>query len=288
MKAIYHFVRRLLEHISADHISAYAAQVSFFMVISAIPLFTMMIPLIRFLVPMSESSITNVVLSLMPNSPELQSFISSILGDVFTNATGTIISISVLSTLWAASKGIYSMQMGLNSVAEVRETRNYFVRRFFAIGYTIGFVFILFFTIGILLFGNKIQLVFEYWFPLLVHFTSLIVLFRNGLSFVLFTSFFVIIFTLLPNQRFRFWRQIPGAAFAAIGWMIFSKIYSVYVDQLARFSYLYGSLAAIILLMLWLYICMYIVLVGAELNKMLTRIIISRTGRGEHGHYAKK
>lgn len=288
MKAIYHFVRRLLEHISADHISAYAAQVSFFMVISAIPLFTMMIPLIRFLVPMSESSITNVVLSLMPNSPELQSFISSILSDVFTNATGTIISISVLSTLWAASKGIYSMQMGLNSVAEVRETRNYFVRRFFAIGYTIGFVFILFFTIGILLFGNKIQLVFEYWFPLLVHFTSLIVLFRNGLSFVLFTSFFVIIFTLLPNQRFRFWRQIPGAAFAAIGWMIFSKIYSVYVDQLARFSYLYGSLAAIILLMLWLYICMYIVLVGAELNKMLTRMIISRTGRGEHGHYAKK
>lgn len=269
MKTLISLIKSLVVNTFNDNVPAYAAQVSFFMVISALPLFTMLIPLLRYIIPISEASVINAVLSFMPNSPELHNFITSITQDVYTNSTGTIISISVLSTLWAASKGIYSLQVGLNSVAEVKETRLYIVRRVFAIGYTIGFVFVLLFSISIMLFGNKIQLLFEYFFPILAHFDTLIRAFRNGLSFTLFMLFFVIIYTMLPNQRFRFWRQIPGAACAAIGWMIFSQFYSIYIEQIGRFSYLYGSLAALILLMLWLYACMYIVLIGAEINKMI-------------------
>ena len=82
--------------------------------------------------------------------------------------------------------------------------------------------------------------------------------------------FFVFIYTILPNTRLSFWRQIPGAAFTTFGWMIFSYVYSLYIDHVANFSYIYGSLTALILLMLWLYICMNIVLLGAVLNKLLT------------------
>ena len=143
------------------------------------------------------------------------------------------------------------------------------IQRLLSIVYTIGFVFILIFTIGVLLFGNRIQMLLESWFPHLAYFSGIIILFRTGLSIALFLLFFVLIYTILPNKKLSFLKQIPGAAFTALGWLIFSYVYSLYVDHIANFSYIYGSLTALILLMLWLYICMNIVLLGAELNKML-------------------
>ena len=86
----------------------------------------------------------------------------------------------------------------------------------------------------------------------------------------LFMLFFVLIYSILPNRRQLIWQQLPGAAFTTAGWLIFSYVYSLYIDHVADFSYVYGSLTAIILLMLWLYICMNIVLLGAELNRILS------------------
>ena len=146
------------------------------------------------------------------------------------------------------------------------------VQRLLSIVYTLGFIFVLIFTLGVLLFGNRLQLLLESHFPDLAYFSEIIILFRTGLSIALFMLFFVLIYTILPNQKLSFWKQIPGAAFTTAGWMIFSYVYSLYIDYIANFSYIYGSLTAIILLMLWLYICMNIVFIGAELNKMLAEM----------------
>ncbi|MCI9486632.1 MAG: YihY/virulence factor BrkB family protein [Lachnospiraceae bacterium] len=268
MKRFRLFLGKIINLIVEDKISVYAAQVSFFVLISAIPIVMLVIPLIQFLIPLSQESLTATILSVLPNTPELQNFIVSILNDVYTNSAGTIISVSILTTLWSASKGIYSLQQGLNNIASLKETRNIAVQRLLSIVYTIGFVFVLIFTIGVLLFGNRIQLLLESWFPKLAHFSSLVILFRTGLSVALFMLFFVLIYAILPNKHLSFRKQIPGAAFTTFGWLIFSYVYSLYIDHIANFSYIYGSLTAIIFLMLWLYICMNIVLLGAEVNKL--------------------
>ncbi len=268
MKRFRLFLGKLINLILEDKISVYAAQVSFFVIISAIPLIMLAIPLIQFLIPFSRESLTRTVLSVLPNTPELQTFIASILNDVYTNSAGTIISVSIITTLWSASKGIYSLQQGLNNIASLKETRNIVVQRLLSIVYTIGFVFVLIFTIGVLLFGNRIQVLLESWFPHLAHFAGAIILFRTGLSIALFMLFFVLIYAILPNKRLSFSKQVPGAAFTTFGWLIFSYVYSLYIDHIANFSYIYGSLTAIIFLMLWLYICMNIVLLGAEFNKL--------------------
>lgn len=269
MKRTKIFISKLINYIIEDKVSVYAAQVSFFVVISAIPIVMLLFPLIQFLIPFSQDTVTKAILAVLPNSPEMQNFIVSILNDIYTNSTGTIVSVSVITTLWSASKGIYSLQQGLNGIASTQETRNILVQRLLSILYTLGFIFVLIFTIGVLLFGNKLQLLLESWFPSLAYFSGLIILFRTGLSIALFMLFFVLIYTILPNRRHVFWKQIPGAAFTTFGWLAFSYVYSLYIDHIANFSYIYGSLTAIILLMLWLYICMNIVFLGAEINKML-------------------
>lgn len=63
--------------------------------------------------------------------------------------------------------------------------------------------------------------------------------------------------------------QLMGAAFSAVGWMIVSWIFSVYLDIFKGFSSMYGSLTTIVLIMLWLYFCMYILLFGGEVNVIL-------------------
>ena len=91
------------------------------------------------------------------------------------------------------------------------------------------------------------------------------------------TAFFTAMFMVLPNGRNRFRDSLPGALLASSGWLIFSDLYSIYVEHFARLSNIYGSVYAVALAMLWLYCCMSIVFYGGSLNRYLM----------EHGMWKK-
>ena len=88
-------------------------------------------------------------------------------------------------------------------------------------------------------------------------------------SLVLLTALFTGIFLALPDKRQRFVHVLPGAAGAACAWVIFSELYSWYVNHIARASALYGSLSVLLLMLLWLYACLSILFYGALLNHLL-------------------
>ena len=75
----------------------------------------------------------------------------------------------------------------------------------------------------------------------------------------------------MPNKRGKPLRQLPGAIFTALGWVFASFLFSIYMDIFKGFSNMYGSLTTIIIIMLWLYFCMYVMLLGGELNDMVER-----------------
>ena len=77
------------------------------------------------------------------------------------------------------------------------------------------------------------------------------------------------IYMFLPNKRRRLRSQFPGAIFTAFGWTLASFIFSIYMDIFKGFSNMYGSLTTIVIIMLWLYFCMYVVLLGGEMNDLL-------------------
>ena len=105
--------------------------------------------------------------------------------------------------------------------------------------------------------------------PFLAHVSAYIISIRTLLSLTLLTIVFALMYRILPNAQNGFRQQLPGAVFSSLGWMIFSLSYSLYIDHFSSISYLYGSLTAIVLLMLWLYYCMDIFLIGAEINMWL-------------------
>ena len=80
---------------------------------------------------------------------------------------------------------------------------------------------------------------------------------------------FTLMFMALPNKRNHFMESLPGGVLSSLGWLVFSDIYSIYVENFSKYSTIYGSVYAIAITMLWLYCCMSILFYGGALNRYL-------------------
>ena len=218
-----------------DKINAYSAQSAFFIILSTIPFLMVFSSLLQY-TPITEGTLLKMYQTALPDY--ISAFLISITDEVYNRSVG-IISITAIVAIWSAAKGIQYMTDGLNSVNDLEENRNWFVLRLWAIVYTIVFLFAVVFTLVVLVFGNTLHDLAVEYIPLLQSITDLIVKFRG----------FV----------------IPGAAICAVAWYVFSFALSIYVDYFNGFS-MYGSLTTIALIMLWLYFCMYIMMMSAEVN----------------------
>ena len=133
-------------------------------------------------------------------------------------------------------------------------------------GFLVAFVFVL----SVLVFGNTLHNLAVGYIPVIKDFAEVLAHFRGLVLLGILFVFFVVIFTTLPNKKLQFRRQVPGAAICAIAWYVFSFALSIYVDYFNGFS-MYGSLTTIALIMLWLYFCVYILLICAEINVMIEK-----------------
>lgn len=262
-------IRMTCRKISDDYVPTFSAQAAFFIIISFFPFSMFLLTLIQFL-PLKESELYMLIRNFFPSG--INTYIVSLISEVYVQPATTIISITAITTLWSASRGFLAIVKGLNTVYGIRETRNYFKLRITSAIYTLAFAIIIIISLGLLVFGNRIYLFITAQFPLINDLAVAIIGFRTIVSLAVYTTFFLLLYIVIPNRKTKLFNELPGAVIAAAGWMLFSFLYSIYIDNFAKFSTMYGSLTAFVLLMLWLYFCMYIVFIGAEINILLPRI----------------
>ena len=149
--------------------------------------------------------------------------------------------------------------------------RGYFRTRLLCIAYTLAFLLVLLLTLALHVFGSSL-------FAFLQNATHPFLQFLLGVLDIRFivllavqTAVFTAMFMVLPGRRNGFWESLPGALLASVGWLVFSNLYSIYVDNFAHLTNIYGSVYAIALYMLWHYCCMSIVLGGGALNRFLAQ-----------------
>lgn len=188
----------------------------------------------------------------------------------YRNSSGALVGVSAVTALWSASRGIYGMLTGLNAVYGVSENRGYIYTRSISVVYTFVFILILLLTLVLHVFGNSIiNLMRQVDNPVVIFFTDLIDL-RFFLLLFLQSLVFTLMFMVLPNKRrSRFMESLPGGVLSSLGWLVFSDIYSIYVENFSKYSTIYGSVYAIAITMLWLYCCMSILFYGGALNRYL-------------------
>jgi len=249
--------------INQDCIGAFSAQAAFFIIISFFP-FLMLLLSLSTLFNISEPIMDYFAVDLMPYA--VQSLIRSFVDQVYIGSTGSMVWATVILTIWSASKGVMALMTGLNSIYGIPETRNYFLVRIISMVYTLLFSVMLIVVIVILVFGRSIY----HWlisdFPWLQGMLSQIISFRTIGALVALTLFFWMLFIFIPKRRAKVFAEFPGALLAACGWIGFSYLFSYYIENIGNYSYLYGSLTAVVLFMIWLWICMFILFVGGEIN----------------------
>lgn len=265
MREILKKIQKITEKIAGDHVSAYAAQSAFFMMLSLVPIILLLMTLVRY-TPVTQADIMEVAYELFPKT--VSSTIISIVNEVY-NQTGTTISVSLLVALWSAGKGVLAMSNGLNTIRGQIETRNYVFLRLRAAFYTVLFLLAIILSLVLLGFGNSISMLVNEYVPVLQYITDFIIEIRTIVMIFVLIIFSLCIYMFLPNKRRKLRSQLPGAIFSAFGWTLASFIFSVYMDIFKGFSNMYGSLTTIVIIMLWLYFCMYVMLLGGEINDLL-------------------
>lgn len=237
-------------------VGAFAAQAAFFILLSAMPFLVFLTAILHY-VPWSETDL----MKMLPAA--LGEAVTTLLPEA--SPTAAVISLSAVTALWSASRGIVALTRGLNRMYGREETRNYFLLRFFALAETLILEIALLCTLGGAVQGEALgQAVgLDGWSG---------AVFRTFSGFLLLTVFFLFLYTVLPDHSTSVTRQLPGAAAAAGGWILFTKGYSFYVETMANFPRLYGALSNMAMLMLWLWLCLCILFIGALLNRLLSML----------------
>ena len=255
---------RIKDKFVEDEITVYAAQASFFIVLAAFPFIMVLLTTIQLIPSISKSDLLSLLVSLMPEM--LKSTVITIVDDLYTKSPATMISITALLALWSASKGMLSICRGLNRIYQCKGRRGYFSSRIICTGYTLLFMAACILSLVLLVFGTALQNLVLRIFPFLENLTRHIISFRSLLALALLTAIFAGLYTFIPDQKQKVRFQLPGAIFSTVCWIGFSYAFSIYFNNFSNYSYMYGSLTAIVLLMLWLYFCICILFLGAEIN----------------------
>lgn len=254
---------KLARRFSDDRVMVYAAQASFYITLSAIPFLMLLVTLIGHLPFIAQDQVIALAITYLPEW--LHETAMTLIEEIFERSGIPAISITVASLLWLSSRGFKSIGQGVRNVYHTNDRVGYFRNLLLSLLFTVGFVIFMVIIVATMIFGGALTE-------------------RMGLTddvySLLFRArwiFFFLILTLIFTVSFRFMTRydasvrahLPGAAFASLGWILFSALYSFYIEHFTSYSYVYGSMAAIVLLVLWVYYCMLILMAGAELNMLL-------------------
>ena len=259
---LYYIARDFSWQMTKKNIGAFAASTAFFLFLSMIPLLMALCAIL----PYTSLTEANLIAALTQFTPDaMDTLVVSVVSDVYARSAGTI-TVFAIVTIWSAAKAMLALIHGLNAVNDFEETRNYVVLRSIACIYTVIILIAMILALFVMVFGNLIVDILLSDIPQLHILVQFIMHFRFLFSWAVLTLIFSLIYAFVPSKKLKFKAQMPGAAFAAVVWSVASFAFSIYVDYFDGFG-AYGSLTTVVIIMIWFYMMMYILLIGAHINR---------------------
>ena len=244
------------------NISTYAASIAFFFFLSVVPMLIMICTIIPY-TPITEENLVELVTDFLPD--QVDPLAESLISEVYDKSAG-ILSVALIATIWSAAKGVMALMRGLNAINGVEEQRNYFVIRVIASFYTVVMLVVVILSLFVMVFGDQLVSLALHRIPQLQKIVSFAMNFRFLFVWAVLSVLFAAVYAYVPDKKLSFREQIPGAVFTSVVWSVFSWAFSYYVTYGNSYG-IYGSLSIIIIVLLWLYFCMYIIMIGAYLNQ---------------------
>lgn len=248
-------------------------QLAFFFVLAIVPTIT----LISYGASLLNLS-TDVIYDFLANA--FSEDIAAMLLNVPESASGIGLVITMIVGYYTASNGPASIIITSNAIYGEKQT-GFFKRRLKSIIMTIFLVLLFIFMLIVPVFGDKIIELFEYVdlnSSITDKVTTIIRLLQGPVTWLIMYFFIKILYTIAPNKRIKSKNVGYGAIFTSISWIIITYGYSFYINNIAYYSTFYGSLANIVMLMIWIYILAYVFTIGMALNYRKEEVELEKTG----------
>ena len=259
---------RIWAEIQADDVFGDAAKLAYYFLLALFPLLIFLTSAIGLVIGSGTGirhALFNYLSQVMPSSAF--QLIDNTVWEV-TNASGAgKLSFGLLATLWAAASGVGAMMRSLDTAYEVPESRPWWKQRLVALGLTLALSVLIIGAVVVIFGGSKIAdyLGTRYGFSDALVITWKILQWPIAFAFMLLA--FALIYFLAPDFRKQHWKWItPGSVVGVGAWLLVSLAFKGYLHFFDSYSKTYGSLGAVIVLMLWLYLTGAAVLIGGQVN----------------------
>ncbi len=270
---------RTVKEFLDDEMSTYASALAYQMLFSLFPFLLFLIALIGFLhLPDFFTWLREQATYVLPSQALDQ--VNPII-DQLQQSKGGLLSVGIVIALWTASAGVRLMMSAMNAAYDVPEERPAWKRIPLSVAYTVGFAGVLLTVAALMVLGPQVmtwlaeQIGMEYFI------VTLWTIARWPLIVVLLMIAVALIYYVMPDvkQRFRF--ITPGSVLAVVVWIVASVGFGVYVKNFADYNAMYGSIGAIIVLLLYFYISSAVLLLGAEMNAVIEHMSAEGKDKGE-------
>ena len=283
-------------------INAYSASAAFFLFISLVPILVLVCSLFPY-TGLSEEELIKLIEASTPII--FNDFLEALIYQIY-DATAGVVTVSIIATIWTAGKGIMALIQGLDTVNEVKEERNWLQLRLVSAFYIFVMLVSLLLSISIIVIGTDLfKRVLIYLRIDVSVLKSVLMKPRLLYTFLILSLIFAVIYTWMPYRgprnrsyqirhfsdkkwvriwnetdpsidetgqslqtngiKLKYFSQIPGAMFASAGWMGASVIFTMIVNMGYAIT-VYGTMSLLVAAMLWVYVCMYLLLLGAYFN----------------------
>lgn len=264
------FVRRLWRELQDDQISDGAAALAYYMVLALFPSAIFCLSVLPYLpIAHLDDAIMDLVHQTLPSTAA--DLMTSTVRAMVSRRSGGLVSFGLVFALWSAMSGMLGLMDQLDNVYDAREDRTFWSARARALLLTIAFFVLVLGTLVLVVFGGSLQsFIGDH-----LGWSGALLIFFAALRWLIIVAALHLALSLIyfwgPNVRQRFALVTPGSVVGTVGLLVASIGFKIYVEKFGDYDALYGSLGAVIVLLLWLFVAGWVILFGAELNDVLRR-----------------
>lgn len=264
MKKLLNYIKIFFNGITQNNIPAHAAACAFYMFVSLVPFFGLLVSILPY-TGLSQETLVGFLSRYIPHA--LEDLIISITDDIYF-ASGAVLPVTIAITIWLSSRSFFALIRGVEEISGSKNYSTFIKRSIIACLDTIGLIIAMVLVLAMLVFSKQIVEYIRTDVPFISPVIAFLIKFRFIFVILILSGVFSLIYRWVPGMKLGFGSLFPGAVAAASCWLLFSWLFSLFLNYGGGYS-IYGSLAAIVICLMWMYWCMYIILLGAHLNVFL-------------------
>jgi membrane protein len=248
-----------------------AAQVAFYFAFALFPLLLFIISLFGMVLETADDLRTEMFFYLrqvMPGSA--YDLVQKTVEEVTENSSGGKLTFGFLVAIWSASAGVDSIRIALNGVYNLTEDRPWWKTKLTSVSLTLGLGILVTIALGVIFYGGKLLSLILSYINIPISSPFFLGVLQVVVILTVLVTVFALIYNFLPNHEDHKWTWVtPGAIIGIALWVVLSYAFKLYLGYFNTYDKTYGSLGAVIILMLWLYLTALVILTGGTINAVL-------------------